>query len=40
MIAILISARLATPDLLKIKIVWNKVYNIVVFVFDITNKTL
>ena len=41
MIAILlISAKLAALGLFKIKVTWNKVYDVIVFVHDATNKTL
>ena len=35
-----ISARIATLGLLKIKVFWNKVYDIIISVHDITNKIL
>ena len=35
-----VSAKLATLDLLKIKVFWNKGYNAIVFVDDVTNKIL
>ena len=39
MVAILIvSAKLATPDRLKIKEIWNKDYDVRSFVHDVTNK--
>ena len=41
MVAILMmSAKLATLGLLKIKVIWNKVYSVVIFVRDATNKVL
>ena len=41
MVAILMmSAKLATLDLLKIKIFWNKGYDFIISVYDDTNKTL
>ena len=41
MIAILLmSAKLAALGLFKIKLTWNKVYDVIVFVHDATNKTL
>ena len=41
MITILImSAKVATPGLLKIKIVWRKDYDAIIFVHDVTNKIL
>ena len=35
-----VSARIATLGLLKIKVFWNKVYDIIISVHDITNKIL
>ena len=41
MVAILImSAKTTTPGLLKIKVFWTKVYDVIVLVYDITNKIL
>ena len=41
MVTILImSAKLATPGLLKIKIFWNKGYGIIIPDYDVTNKIL
>ena len=41
MVAILmISAKLATLDILKIKVYWNKGYNVKIPVLDVTNKIL
>ena len=41
MIAILVrSAKLATPGLIKIKVFWNKDYDVIIFVHDVTNKIL
>ena len=38
MVAILImSAKMATLDLLKIKVFWNKGYDVIIFVYDVTN---
>ena len=38
MIAILMmSTKLATPGLLKIKVFWNKDYDAIIFVYDVTN---
>ena len=34
------SARIATLDLLKIKVVWNKGYDVITSVHDVTNKVL
>ena len=36
----MMSAKMATPDLLKIKIFWNKGYDVIIYVHDITNKIL
>ena len=41
MVAILMmSAKLATLGLLKIKVFWNKGYGVIIFVHDVTNKIL
>ena len=41
MVAILMmSANLATLGLLKIKVVWNKGYNVIISFDDVTNKIL
>ena len=38
MVAILMmSAKMATPGLLKIKVFWKKVYEAVIFVYVVTN---
>ena len=34
------SAKMATPGLLKIKLFWNKGYDVIVYVHDVTNKIL
>ena len=34
------SANVATPGLLKIKVFWNKGYKVIIYVHDITNKML
>ena len=36
----MISAKMAIPDLLKIKVFWNKGYDVMIFVHDATNKIL
>ena len=36
----MLSAKMATPGLLKIKIFWNKGYDIVISVHHVTNKIL
>ena len=33
-------AKMSTPGFLKIKVFWNKGYDVIVYVFDITNKIL
>ena len=41
MVAILvISAKLATPGFLQTKVFWNKGYDVIIFVYDLTNKIL
>ena len=41
MVAILMmSAKMATPDLRKIKVFWKKGYGVIIFVNDVTNKIL
>ena len=37
---LLMSANVATPGLLKIKVFWNKGYKVIIYVHDITNKML
>ena len=37
---LMMSAKLATPDLHKIKVFWKKGFNIIIAVYDITNKIL
>ena len=34
------SAKLAAPGLLKIKIFWSKGYDVIIFDYDVTNETL
>ena len=36
----MMSAKMATPRLLKIKIFWNKGYDVIIYVYDVTNKIL
>ena len=36
----MMSAKMSTPGFLKIKVFWNKGYDVIVYVFDITNKIL
>ena len=37
---LMVSAKMATPGLLKVKVLWNKVYDIIISVHDATNKFL
>ena len=37
---LMMSAKMATPDLLTIKIFWNKGYDVLISVHDVTNKFL
>ena len=37
---LMIPAKMATLDLLKIKVFWNKGYDVIVFVYDAMNKNL
>ena len=37
---LMMSAKMATLDLLKIKLFLNKVYDVIIFVLDVTNKIL
>ena len=37
---LMISTKIATLGLLKIKVLWNKVYDVIIFVHGVTNKTL
>ena len=34
------SAKMATPGLLKITVFWNKVYDVIIYVHDVTSKFL
>ena len=34
------SAKMATPGLLKIKVIWNKLYDVIISGHDVTNKIL
>ena len=36
----MMSAKLATLGLLKIKVPWNKVYDVIIFVHDVTHEIL
>ena len=37
---LMMSAKIATPGLLKIRVFWNKGYYVITFVYDVTNKIL
>ena len=37
---LMISTKLATPGLLKIKVFWSKGYDVIISVHDVTNKIL
>ena len=37
---LMMSAKIATLDLLKIKVFWNKGYDVIIFVHDVINKIL
>ena len=37
---LMMSAKMATPGLLKAKIFWNKGYYVIYFAYDVTNKIL
>ena len=37
---LMISAKMATPGLLKAKVLWNKGYDVIIYVYDITDKSL
>ena len=39
-IILMMSAKMATPGLLKITVFWNKGYNVIILVDDVTNKIL
>ena len=34
------SAKMATPGLLKITVFWNKGYDVIIYVYDVTSKIL
>ena len=36
----MISAKMATPGLLKITVFWNKGYDVIIYVHDVTSKIL
>ena len=37
---LMMSAKITTPGLLKIRVFWNKGYDVIIFVHDVTNKVL
>ena len=37
---VMMSAKMATPELLKVKLFWNKGYYVIYYVYDVTNKIL
>ena len=37
---LMMPAKMATPGLLKIKVFWNKGYNVIISAYDVTNKML
>ena len=37
---LMMSAKMATLGLLKIKVFWNKGYDVIIYVHDVTNKIL
>ena len=37
---LMMSAKMATPGLLKITVFWNKGYDVIIYVHDVTNKIL
>ena len=39
-VILMMSANLATIDLLKIKLFWNEGYDVIISVYDVTNKIL
>ena len=39
-IILMMSAKMATPDLLKTTVFWNKGYDVIITTHDVTNKTL
>ena len=36
----MVSAKMATPGLLKLKIFWNKDYDVIISIYGVTNKIL
>ena len=37
---LMMSAKITTPGLLKIRVFWNKGYDVIIFVYDVTIKIL
>ena len=37
---LMMSTKMATPGLLKTKVFWKKGYDVIIYVHDVTNKTL
>ena len=37
---LMMSAKMATPGLLKIKVFWNKGFDVIIFAYDVANKNL
>ena len=37
---LMMSAKITTPGLLKIRVFWNNGYDVIIFVHDVTNKIL
>ena len=37
---LIMSAKIATPDLLKIKTFWNKDYDVIISIYDVTKEIL
>ena len=40
MVTVVMSAKMAGPGFLKIKVFWNKSYDVIISVYDVTNKIL
>ena len=37
---LMMSSKMATPDLFEIKVFWSKAYDVMIYVHDVTNKFL
>ena len=37
---LMMSSKMATPDLFEIKVFWSKAYDVIIYVHDVTNKFL